>query len=556
MSQRGSLTTEQIFAHMHRDLRAWNPKIPESPERLDPILRILMEMYAHQLSGIDNEIGKTWQVASESLIKAMSPECQRWPVPAYTVMRCLPVDPVVEVDPNTRFFYKERREGGHMLFFSGIRPEKIIKAKVKHILLQSDHAVTDITPPDAAASDRPPTTGVTAAITAVNRAYVAVEFEGTPSNLTDALIFVNGDPEALAQVRWSKWYPGSNFGSFYEDSSFCPGLSSDLDSIFPSGKEVLDWGGLRKSSDLFVRLKDSFVCLPEMFTSTWEPGPLDSALVEMMRRSSLKPENYEGSYYWIRIDLPPKGDRSRLAYGLQFYFDAMLVVNKNEMRLFKHTGGDKLVEIELPEDIESIVEISEVIDSAGENYVAIHEASPGGPRKFYAIENREEKLVMWFDYSNSLEPPPDSLTVTYSVTAGTEANGVGAGKIVELYENHPGLDEVTNLIPTGGAVPAKTDKQLVDEASARLRNRDRALSYEEIAVWAQTFDPRIKRAVCESGVQRIGKGVCRCIVVGLLVDGEAFHSQDEMDLLSERLECFLKSRSPVNTRFRIELSTK
>ena len=556
MSQRGSLTTEQIFAHMHRDLRAWNPKIPESPERMDPILRILMEMYAHQLAGIDNEIGKTWQVASEALIKAMAPECQRWPVPAYTVMRCLPVDPVVEVEPHTRFFYKERREGGQMLFFSGIRAEKLLKAKVRHILLQSEHAVSDITPPETGAGDRPPTTGVTAAITSVSRAYVAVEFEGAPSSFADALVYMNGDPEALAQVRWSKWFPGSNFGSFYEDSSFCPGAVSDLDSIFSSGEGVLDWGGMRKSSDLFVRLSDSFVCLPENFTSTWEPGPLDDSLAKLMKQSGLKLDQYQGSYFWIRIDLPPKGDRSRLAYGLQFYFDAMLVVNKNELRLFKHTGGNKLVEVELPEAIESIVELSEVIDSAGEQYVAVHEASPDGPRKFYALENRDGKLVLWFDFSNSLESPPDSLTVTYSVTAGTDANGVAAGKIVDLYENHPGLDDVTNLIPTGGAIPAKTDEQLVAEASARLRNRDRALSFEEIAVWARTFDPRIKRAACESGVQRIGKGVCRCIVVGLLVDGEAFHSQDEMDLLASRLERFLKSRSPVNTRFRIEMSTK
>ncbi|MCK4373340.1 MAG: hypothetical protein KAW61_09335, partial [candidate division Zixibacteria bacterium] len=130
MESREPRSAERIFAQMHRELRSFNSEIPESSERLDPILRILMQMYAGQLASIDSKVGHTWDVATTSLIRSLAPECRRWPVPAFTVMRCQPTDPAVEIDPNTRFFFKEKREGGQTLFFSPLRTERILAAEV------------------------------------------------------------------------------------------------------------------------------------------------------------------------------------------------------------------------------------------------------------------------------------------------------------------------------------------------------------------------------------------------------------------------------------------
>ncbi|MCX6826249.1 MAG: hypothetical protein NTV06_03115, partial [candidate division Zixibacteria bacterium] len=135
MSLKELRTPEKIFSDMHRELRVWNPQIPESPERLDPILRILLQLYAHQLSVIDKRLDMVWEMAANSLIRAVCPESRRWPIPASTVIRCQPIDPVVEVDPHSRFFYKEKREGGQTFFFSSLRKERLISAEVKHIYL-------------------------------------------------------------------------------------------------------------------------------------------------------------------------------------------------------------------------------------------------------------------------------------------------------------------------------------------------------------------------------------------------------------------------------------
>ncbi len=57
-----SRSPEKIFSDMHRELRSWNRQVPESPDRLDPILKLLMQLYAHQLSLIDRRIDVVWDM--------------------------------------------------------------------------------------------------------------------------------------------------------------------------------------------------------------------------------------------------------------------------------------------------------------------------------------------------------------------------------------------------------------------------------------------------------------------------------------------------------------
>ena len=80
-----SRSPEQIFADMHRQLRAWYRQIPESPERLDPIVRNLLQLYSQQLARIDKRVDVTWDVATGLLIKSLAPESKRWPVPTYAL---------------------------------------------------------------------------------------------------------------------------------------------------------------------------------------------------------------------------------------------------------------------------------------------------------------------------------------------------------------------------------------------------------------------------------------------------------------------------------------
>jgi len=554
MSTDKSRSQEELFTAMHGELRRWNSEIPESPDRLDPILRLMLQLYSSQLATIDRRLDHVWETASHSLIRALCPDSLRWPVPAFTVMRCEPRDPMVEVDTHTRFFYKEQHEGGQTFFFSSLRHEKILSAEVKHVFLKSGDDFVNISTSPSKSSMSDTQSSIALSADHSDQMYIAVDYDGPTLNFRDAVMFLKGSPDVLKQLQWATWYPGSNFGTFYEDCGFCPGLSSTMERIFKAGGKQMDWGGLRTSRDLFAPLANSFICLPENFADTWEIGPPAKDLSGYLERREADLASDKSRFYWIRIDLPRGGDKSLLRMPVGVYFNAFVVVNKNELTLFKHTGGYRLVEIEIPEDITNILEITRVVDSNGRDYFPRHEVADR-EHGSYTLEERDQRLVLWFDYGSEIGLPPDAITVNYNITSGVRANGIEAGRINELYENHPGLLSVENIVPVGGAMPSKTTEQIVSEVSARLRNRDRALGFREIANWALTFDPGIKKAVCVNGVERAARGVRRCVVVTATVEGQQFYSDEELDLLKFRLRSFLKARAPINTQFRIEIET-
>ncbi|MBD3401924.1 hypothetical protein GF420_03435 [candidate division GN15 bacterium] len=548
MSDSRARTPQDIFTAMHRELRSFNRDIPESLDRLDPILKLLMQLYASQLSHIDKRVDHLWDVATAALIKSLYPEAKRWPVPAYTVMHCAPLDPVVETDRQVRFFFQETREGGQMHFFSPQRTEKLINATVKRVLLRSGEQIYDLTPGKADAMN---SGGISWAER--NSIYVAVEYGGNPADMTGSHLFLDGDIAALRQLRWGYWYPSSAAGGFYDDSRFCPALRFDLESLVsPDDSPSTNWGGLRDSSHLFSRLENHFVTLPEAFCATWQMGPPEPDLARLLGINGIIIDDGAEQHYWLRIDLPPSGDKSTLARPIDLRFGCVVVTNRNELTLFKHTGDNRLIEIELPDELDSILGITSVTDSTGKTYQPRHQVQSEPVQTSYALEERDGKLVVWFDFTSSMEAPPESLTVTYAVTSGTAANGIGRGEISDLYENHPGIDSAENVLPTTGAVPAKTEQEIIDEVTLRLRARDRALSFPELARWAQTFDKRIKSATCENGIQRTPTGIRRCIDISVAITKEDFCSDDEINLLADRLERFLKSRAPVNTQFQVK----
>ncbi len=549
-----SRSEEQIFAEMHRELRSWNSEIPESQERLDPILKMLLQLYSNQLSKIEKRIDSVWDIATSSLIRSLFPDSKRWPVPAFTVMRCELTDPVVEVDPHVRLIYREKREDGQTFFFSPHRTERMLAANVKCILLRNGDKLIDIRqrPPEEQPIERE-----SSSLSSPQQAdtiFVGIDFEGSASDFADAVLFVAGDPLTLKQIRWSYWLPGTAAGQFSEEHRFCPGLTTSIDDIFRSDEDSsVDWGGFRSTADLFRPIEDSFVVIPREFVSHWEKGPASKDLGDLAFRSGIELPGDDDQLYWIRLDLPEGGDIRKLTSPIEILSNTFVATNKNELTLFKHTGGNKLVEVELPEDISNVLEITRGVDSEGREYRPVYEIQTDTSKRAFSIEEKNDKMVLWFDFPSVVEVPPDSLTVTYSVTSGTSANGIEAREIEELYEGHPGINTCVNITPTRGAIPAKTREQIVKEATARLRGRDRAHSFLEMTKWATTFDQRIQNARCENSTERTERGVRRCIVLRAKIKTEDFHSDDEIELLRTRLQNFLKSRSPVNTQFKVEI---
>jgi len=313
------------------------------------------------------------------------------------------------------------------------------------------------------------------------------------------------------------------------------------------------WGGFRSGSTVFSDLADSFVILPGSFASAWQPLDPTSPVSERLGLTAAVQGGTGESFYLATLELPERGDRQAFASGLGLDFGCFIATNRNELTLFKHTAGNRVVDFELPEPIDSILNIVRVADARGREYLPRFDNSNGSVDRSYTLEERGDRLLLWFDFSSQLETPPESLTVTYAVTEGTEANGIESGKIATLYESHPGISACRNVTDVSGAVPAKTNEQIMTEVSTRLRGRDRALTYADITSWTKTFDPRITSVECENGVQRTRHGVRKCIVVGVYVARTDFYADDEMNMLKERIGSFLKERSPINTQYQVEI---
>ncbi|MCU0639936.1 MAG: hypothetical protein MUF59_08710 [Candidatus Krumholzibacteria bacterium] len=552
MNSERSKTAEEIFRDMHRELRSWNADIPESPDRMDPILGIMLRLYSSQLASIDKKITDTWTHASNALIKSLNPESLRWPVPAFTVIQAKPVDPVIHVDPQSRFFYKEERDGGKTFFFSSLRTEKLVQAALAGLYFTTGENVHDISPSPSAGTRVSGRMGPSTGTGRDAAVYMAIKHDGPVEDFEDSFIFLRGGDEALKQLRWSRWLPCID-GRFYEEGGFCPGLAGSIDDMFAKGAEALDWGGLRRSGDIFKPLENNFAVIPASFVTPWRRGNPDGAFMKAASAAGIQLPQSPETLYWIRIQLPHGGDKSAFQSPFSADFDCFIAVNRYEQTLFKHTGGNRLVEIEIPDDLDEILEIISVSDSGGRKYVPQHEALTSGESRFYNLMEQKGRLSLWFDFSGRVELPPDSITVNYSVTAGTGANGISAGKIRELYESHPGIESLQNIVPVSGAIPAKSEEQIIAEVSARLRGRDRAMSFEQLTGWVRTFDGRISAAGCEKGVMRTENGVRKCVVVKVTVRSREFYSDDEIELLRARLASFLKSRTSINSQFMVEM---
>lgn len=549
MSDGTSRTQEQVFKDMFRELRAWNPEISESPERMDPILRILLQLYSSQLTRIDRRIDRVWEIATQSLIRSVCPETRRWPVPAFTVMKCDLSDPVVEIDTTTRFFYKEEREGGGTYFFTPLRAEKLVSATVVQLLAVRDGRAVPV--PTSYRKGQ----GSTAVDSAgsFDRLYAAIGYEGPATDLAGATIVLRGAPEALRVLQWSRWRPSQADGSFVGERGFCPGLQDTLNRMFSNGDDQPRlWGGFRTSADMFRPLENNVVLIPETFAEVWKEVPAGTLLSGAVEPPPMDVD-VPGKRFWIELLLPERSHRPALLDGVGFDFGSFIATNRNEMTLFRHTGGNRVIDIELPEPIDSILEITHITDSAGNEYRPRYEMTGDSVDHSYTLQDQNDRLVLWFDFSSQLTLPPESVTVTYSVTDGTDANGIDPNRITELYESHPGIRGCRNLTASRGAIPAKTAEQVLTEVATRLRSRDRALTFADIVSWARTFDPRIRRASCENGIQRTHRGVRRCIVINLEVAEADFLSRDEIELLRRRLSGFLKARSPINTHYQTEI---
>lgn len=554
---------EQIYEQLLREMKYWFPEIPASSDQLDPVIRLLLGTFAHQIEKLNQKINATWDQTFVSLVRSVFAEGLRWPVPASTVMKVDPTDQIVELDPTVRFLYRDEKEERNLAFVP-LGKTKLLNARLASAYYLTEKGLVPVMPGggDPAGGDQESAGGaadtgpIPPSSSPRHRLYLGIRYQGSSADFVNVPLLVHTDQEAIHQIRWSKWCLSSAEGYFPEDGSFCPGVDSGQgpDSADPGRKTFTFLGGMFDAGDLFKSLTDRFFYLPPARLARWGKCQIPNDLQKLVSPASLQDQGREAErLLWIRMELPDRGDKTSFSSLREVYFNCLVVVNKNDLTSFRYTAGNRLLEVELPEESSTILGIDSVLDSNGRDYQSRLNLSSDKTPFGYVTEEREGRLALWFDFTNYPGAIPNSVSIRYSTTVGPLGNGLEAGKIEQLWESHPGIKGATNILPTGGGMPAKSPEELLSEISSLLRNRGRAVSFEEIQRWAELFDSRVTSAECENVIRKGPQGASRCTRVNVRLEPGGFYSEDELRLFRERLERFLRERSLINVS--IEVNT-
>jgi len=538
---------EQIYSELLKEMKYWFPEIPESSDRLDPVLKLFLGTFAHQIENLNQKINSTWNQTFRSLARNVFPEGLRSPVPACTVMKVDPADEILELDSSVQFLYKDEKEDRNFIF-SPLGKVKLMKAEVVLAYYGSGESFFQLIPQAGKGKTDEAEKGIFPSESAAEHTlFIGVKHNGSTQDFSDVPIFFQIDEDALHQIRWGRWFLSSKDGHFFEESSFCPGVLPQQKPEFfnPQKEESVLLGGLRTNADLFRSIADSFFYLPSSYLARWGKCQTPNELQKQTTNS--------GKLLWIKIKLPEKGDKTLFSSLKGVYFNCLLTVNRKDLTLFKYTAGNQLLEVELPEESAAILSIDAVVDSNNRKYQNRLNLPSSKTPFSYTSEERNGRMVLWFDFTDYPGPIPNSISISYSTTFSSLGNGIEAGKIQNLWERHPGIRSVTNILPTTGGMPAKTQEELLSEISSLLCNRGRAVSFEEIENWARLFDPRITSAQCKNVVRKSSQGAFRCTQVNIRVKAVEFYSEDELKLLQKRLEYFLKARSLINVSIEVNI---
>ncbi len=549
-------TKEQIYSQLLAEIKYWFPEIPDSSDRLDPILRLLLGAFAYQIEKLNQRINSTWDQAFRSLVRNVFVEGLRWPVPASTVMKAEPRDEILELDSSVKFLYKDEKEERDFIF-SPLGKVRLLKAELILAYFCSGPTLFQLIPEadndkskgEKKAALPPEGRKVTSPPPPESALYLGIRYNGSPRDFLDVPVFFGTDEKTLHQIRWSRWYLSSPEGYFFAESSFCPGTRPQrkTQSLGPPRKPFVFLGGLGEGADLFESLTDHFFYLPPSHLASWGKCGAPYDLQKLVPNRLVEEHGpVSEKLFWIKIVLPEEGDRTLLSHLKDIHFNCVVTINKKDLTFFKHTAGNQFLEVELPEECSTILSIDSVVDSDNREYQNQLNLTSSETAFTYLTEERNKHMILWFDFSNYPGSIPNSVSVNYSSTYGPLGNGIEAGKIEQLWERHPGIRSVTNVLPTGGGMPAKTPEELCSEISSLLRNRGRAVSFQEMEHWARLFDSRITSAECRNVIRKGPQGAFRCTQVDVRVKSHEFCSGDELKLFKRRLERFLKARSLVN----------
>lgn len=139
--------------------------------------------------------------------------------------------------------------------------------------------------------------------------------------------------------------------------------------------------------------------------------------------------------------------------------------------------------------------VSQVVQTAPYRWTRVDSFVGAGPHDRIFVVDIAARAIVFGDGKNGKIPPPGSNNVIascYAMTRGADGN-VAAGTLTTVYPSVPGINGVTNPLPARGGGQADRVEDLINNAPARVRANDRAVTAADVEVLAPLANAGICR---------------------------------------------------------------
>ena len=572
---------ERVYQEMVDRLRYWGYQVPSGEKQMDPALLLMLKAFAFHTTSTEDKLKDAGNNIIDTFVSNFFVTGIRRPVPAFTMLSCRCQDKRAVIDSDTEFICTVGGAQTRDYSFFPLYSQEILDVYADVALFTSGEYLRVLKAlPDEAAKweesldspsyrnmkrNPPPPLGGTVWI----GLKVGLPLEDIPG----IPIYTGPDFENGKMLNWVDWQVISS----QKTAKFKPGVYQDRLEIF----KHLDIRELEVESSFQSRLYSSdflisgklmwhfkhylapaknFVYIPGEQIQHAEKMIVPPAIQNKF--SHLEFTKLTTPRIWIKAELANDekvGDLRKLIY---FDTNTMLLINRRKTHRNKYTMGQPVLEIDLFEHTDDslgdpakkLFSIEKVCDSHEQQYVSHLDLTAfSNPHKYMVVEE-DDALKIKFDFSGHAKEPPDYVVVEYSLTEGSDGNGIGAETDLRLGRSHPQLYAPRNLVASSGGSDAKSEDEVKRMTGFFLRNHGVALSEGEIEYLAKNFDGRITVAKAVRGVTRTAGGLVPSVLVDVTLNPDLKISEEERTYLIHRLSQYLDSYTPLNLHLTARLA--
>ena len=551
---------ETILRRLLREASEAIPGLSPDPKQADPVVVMLLRSFAREYADMYQRIDDSVGLAYRTLVTRLL-SFPHAPEPASTVLHLVTKDAGVGIPVDFQAVASEpiQLPGGRtaQARFSPLTQGTISAFEVTAlVLVESNGAATLLGGPPAPG----PQPSWSARARNAPALFIALD-ASDPTPADHAEVFLHGDALGVRTCLWSPW---------------------DVPSSTEEGGRAFSGG---PSEPPFVPASAYYVHQPfepPVFTfrsdTRRERSPYERQLVAVGGESlvsqacavppalgapgaALPPAR--GRRHWVRIVLPSDAD-VRSVRGVRAHTNAVVAINREQ----RSSGKVNLIKTPshswtLPDDVtfDNLLGIDRVVDFLSGFH--LEDASrPGGldaTRSYRVVEFLEkDRRRVRVDLRNRESPSPQAqIQIDYSVTLGDAANGLAPGTVSSAFTQanvFPGLQSVTNLVPTLGGRPARSADMAEDELSTVLRARGRAVVAQDYVEMARAFDPeRIRSVTIGRGVVRGPRGLRSGIIVETHTLPDGFVNVLERESFRTRLTSYIQDRCSIGESVEVQL---